>query len=249
MYQRSIYKRVFPKGQDNKTMKYFSIQNYKDNINRYLRSHTSSAAGFTLVESLVAISILMIAIASPMYLAQKSLSSATLSKDQMVATFLAQDAIEAVRNIRDQIAVSSTGGDWLGTLLSPCICTSPAGCNFDSLNVELCVIDSTTPNWNASSIYRPNKLSDAILKISNSIGGNFLKYDYNLENLPSCVNNPNTNCSMDSKFTRYINIKKDPANSGNQNEAVVNVRVSWDSSLGPQKVDIQDFLYNFSENL
>ena len=33
------------------------------------------------------------------------------------------------------------------------------------------------------------------------------------------------------------------------NEAVANVRVSWDSPQGSQKIDIQDFIYNYSENL
>lgn len=63
-------------------------------------------SGFTLIEALVAISLLMIAISSPIMLAQKGLSSSILSRDQMIASFLAQDGIEAVKNIRDEIAIN-----------------------------------------------------------------------------------------------------------------------------------------------
>ncbi len=238
MYLLLIYKQVSRKGQDNKTMKNLIIQIYKKNFPQPSRNHAKNVAGFTLVESLVAISILMIAIASPMYLAQKSLSSATLSKDQMIATFLAQDAIEAVRNIRDQIAVSSSGGDWLTGqtptgLLYPCICNPISqACNFDylSLNPVYCQID-TTNNSIKPGMFPADKLN--ITK--DGVTGNFLKYDY------EDTVNP-------SKFSRYINIIKNPANSGNQNEAEVNVRVTWSSPLGDEKIDLQDFIYNYSEN-
>ena len=67
--------------------------------------------GFTLIETLVAISILMIAVASPLTIAQKGLSSAIYAKDQVIASYLAQDAIEYLRNLSDQNVAS--GADWL----------------------------------------------------------------------------------------------------------------------------------------
>ena len=57
--------------------------------------------GFTLVETLVAISILMIAIVGPMTIAQNGLSSSIYAREQFIAQFLAQDALEYVRNVRD----------------------------------------------------------------------------------------------------------------------------------------------------
>jgi len=205
-------------------------------INLKRKNHKKRA--FTLVESLVAISILMIAIASPMLLAQKGLSTANLSKDQMIAAFLAQDAIESVKNIRDQIAAKSNPTtDWLaGTILDKCICKDDTECNLDSPGKNYCAINTTSSHisgWELSDII-PNTLEPVPLKISYDNSDLFEKYDYE--------------GSTDSKFTRYINIRKDPANSGNQNEAVVHVRVSWNSTLGDQKIDISDFIYNYSEN-
>jgi prepilin-type N-terminal cleavage/methylation domain-containing protein len=62
---------------------------------------THRQSGFTLIESLVAITILVVAIAAPMSLASQSLSSAYYARDQITAFHLAQEAIETIRSSRD----------------------------------------------------------------------------------------------------------------------------------------------------
>lgn len=57
--------------------------------------------GFTLIETLVAVMLLSIAVVAPMSLASKSLGSAYYARDQITAFYLAQEAIEALRSIRD----------------------------------------------------------------------------------------------------------------------------------------------------
>ena len=57
--------------------------------------------GFTSVETLVAISILMLAVTGPLYFASESLKAATYARDQITAFYLAQDAFEQIRKIRD----------------------------------------------------------------------------------------------------------------------------------------------------
>ncbi|MFZ2887015.1 MAG: prepilin-type N-terminal cleavage/methylation domain-containing protein [Minisyncoccia bacterium] len=57
--------------------------------------------GMTLVETLVAVSILSVAIVAPMTLTMQSLSAAYYARDQVIASNLAQEAIEAVRAVRD----------------------------------------------------------------------------------------------------------------------------------------------------
>jgi prepilin-type N-terminal cleavage/methylation domain-containing protein len=67
--------------------------------------------GFTLVETLVAISLLSFSIVAPMLLTVQSLSSAYYSRDEITAYYLAQEGIEEVHQIRDgqilQIAETS----------------------------------------------------------------------------------------------------------------------------------------------
>lgn len=221
--------------------------------------------GFTLVEALVAISILMIAIASPMTLAQKGLSTATQSKDQMIAAFLAQDAIEAVKNIRDQIALRGTDSDWLdNTVLNRCLCKPLSlsdTCDFNSTVPfpRSCKVDTTATIWNNSSIENAGISAPALSSLY-SIDLNqrktFLKYYY--ESIappfmfPLCSSFSGVgNCREDTKFRRLINIIKtsEVVSGGDANEAVINVRVKWTNAQGEQVLDVKDFIYNYSENL
>ena len=71
----------------------------------------NTKTGFTLVETLVAIAVLLLAVTAPLSLATKSLNSSALSKQQITASFLAQEATEYIRNIRDENVIKH--GDWL----------------------------------------------------------------------------------------------------------------------------------------
>lgn len=57
--------------------------------------------GFTLVEALIAISILIIGILSGFILVTRALYNVSVIQDRLTASFLAQEGIELVRNIRD----------------------------------------------------------------------------------------------------------------------------------------------------
>ena len=66
---------------------------------------------FTLVEALVAISILLTGIISGFILVTRSLYNAKLIQDRLTASFLAQEGIELVRKIRDSNYVKNIQGD------------------------------------------------------------------------------------------------------------------------------------------
>jgi len=66
-----------------------------------VRCSLATNKGFTLIETFVAISILTVAIVAPMMLAAKSLSVSYYVRDEVTAYYLAQEAIETIRNIRD----------------------------------------------------------------------------------------------------------------------------------------------------
>lgn len=72
--------------------------------------------GFTIIESLVAISILVSAVVAGFSAAQSGLSSYILSKEQVSAFYLAQEGFEQVRNIRDANRLS--GNNWLAGIAS-----------------------------------------------------------------------------------------------------------------------------------
>ncbi|KKT18792.1 MAG: hypothetical protein UW04_C0057G0008 [Parcubacteria group bacterium GW2011_GWB1_43_8] len=85
--------------------------------------------GFTLIETLVAITILSAAVAGPMVLSIKNIGTASVSQDQLVAFYLGQEVIEYVRNVRDTNILKESV-DWLDGLD---VCKTN-GCYIDVLN-------------------------------------------------------------------------------------------------------------------
>lgn len=59
--------------------------------------------GFTLVETMVAVTVLTIAVAGPMTAASRSLVAASIAKEQLTASYLAQEGIEYARSVRDDV--------------------------------------------------------------------------------------------------------------------------------------------------
>lgn len=85
---------------------------------------TINNKGFTIVETLVAITILMIAIAGPLVAASRSLNAALYSRDQMIASFLAQETMEVLKNFRSNTVETSGQGYWLDSFTPQCIGSS-----------------------------------------------------------------------------------------------------------------------------
>ena len=78
--------------------------------------------GFTIVESLVAIAILLVVISGVGSAIQTGISSYIFSKNQIIAFYLAQEGFEQIRNIRDENSLN--GRNWLTglslNLADPC---------------------------------------------------------------------------------------------------------------------------------
>ncbi len=97
--------------------------------------------GFTLIETMVAVSILALAVSGPLLTANRAIVAAEISRDQLTASYLAQEGIEYVRAMRDDEYLKLyVGGDtstaWTNFLnvISPCRATvsSPSqACSFD----------------------------------------------------------------------------------------------------------------------
>ncbi|MEX0652401.1 MAG: type II secretion system protein [Candidatus Paceibacterota bacterium] len=83
--------------------------------------------GFTLIETLVAVSILLLSISAPLTIASKGLASSYFARDQVTAFYLAQDAVEYIRNTRDNTYHAGSG--WLS--------------GFPDTNGELFTVDTT----------------------------------------------------------------------------------------------------------
>ncbi len=97
--------------------------------------------GFTLVETLVAISIFTTSILAMLVLLSQSISNTGYAKRKVIATYLAQEGIEYMRNMRDTFVLynstSQFGWDQFNEKLGDGSCTNlPNGCYFDADNID-----------------------------------------------------------------------------------------------------------------
>lgn len=79
---------------------------------------------FTLLETLVAVAILLMALLGPFSIAQQALRSAYYARDQVTAYYLAQEGVEFVRAVRDENYLA--GADWMSGIGGVCtgaVCT------------------------------------------------------------------------------------------------------------------------------
>lgn len=98
------------------------IENCKLKIDNFSR-------GFTIIETLVAIAVLLLAVSAPLTIAERSLASAEVARQEITAFYLAQEAIEYIRNIRDANALAGRNEEnWLQGLTD---CLRSDGCGID----------------------------------------------------------------------------------------------------------------------
>lgn len=113
-----------------------------------------SMKGFTLIETMVAVTILTLAIAGPLVTANRAIVAARISRDQLTASYLAQEGIEYMRAVRDDnyLAVypNGTSSAWNNFLASVSQCNatddSTVACTLDpnsSPSVSSCLVGSS----------------------------------------------------------------------------------------------------------
>ncbi|MEK7669448.1 MAG: type II secretion system protein [Patescibacteria group bacterium] len=161
-------------------------------------------AGFTVLESIVAIMVLSLSISGAFSAVQQSLSQSIIAKDEIKAFYLAQEAIEIIRNKRDtnQLSIISTGsGNWLDGIsaLAGDSCYFGKTCRADATGPNNIYLYSCSGSWDSCEILRQDSTT-------------FL-YNYD-------ANDPTTN------FKREIQIE-----SINANEVAVTVRIIWTKGL------------------
>ena len=114
----------------------YKIQNTKYNFR-----------AFTLIESLIAISILLVGILSAFTLVTKALATAPVIQDRLLASFLAQEDIENIRHTRDSnfLKILNTGsGNWLNGIQLNSTSTEPITLNHTSFVREIYVQHSSS---------------------------------------------------------------------------------------------------------
>jgi type II secretory pathway pseudopilin PulG len=187
-----------------------------------MKTHISQKhnIGFTLIETLVAITILVTATAGPMVVASQGAQLGRHSKDQMVASYLAQDAIEYVRYV---IATGSEAGLSRDAVLSVNYLNRCTGTN-------VCQID-TSQAYDVSAA-----ITTCALDVCADLKWDPTNLEYNYIG------------SEDTIYNREIRVRNTGSGPGggilhDDTEYTVSVIVSWND--GAESLEITDRLVDW----
>lgn len=224
---------------------------YVHKIKKLISVSPSRSRGFTILETLVAISILVLALTAPLAIVAQALQSSYYARDQVTAYFLAQEAVEFLRNKRDNAGLQSaaTAEQWTDTFLAA---NDPSG--LPSVDIV-----NTTTAANPKKAYLVRDAVDGYKLVQcNNNGLDCPEVTYSPSATGALYGDTSGNASI---FTREITISEpitgqgaDPANSEDLvsrppglRELVINVRVRWRMANGDLSdgVTIREHLTNW----
>lgn len=188
-----------------------------------MKFSSTRTKGYSLVEVLVAVSILMLSIVGPLTIAMKSFQSAQYARQQNTAFFLAQEGITIINTIRNNAALavytgaSNNSWDWTQSA-GVWDCHFEAGCNID---------------------FRDSLLADNMVSCDSAVDACRLKFS---EDAPRAVYQMVE--GEDTPYTRVIRLT-----NVNNHEVLVESTVTWDSALlgGSQTVTLSASLFDLYE--
>lgn len=180
--------------------------------------------GYTLVETLVAVSIFSVSILGLLVTLSQGISDTNYAKKKIIAAYLAQEGIEYFRNMRDTYVLYTNQGpdrgwgDFVGYVDS---CQSASGCYFDPSD-----LDYDNKNMPMAEL--------AILACPQG-GCPNLRYD------------PSTGTygyvgTEDSGFVRTMRMEEI-----NTDEIKITATVSWSQGSGIYSTSLSDNLFNWIE--
>jgi len=189
-------------------------------------------SGFTVIETLVAIAILLLAIVGPLSMAEKGLAAAETARQEITAFYLAQEAIEYVRNIRDTNALQGHDGDtdWLRDLDE---CKKRAGCGIDVTVTE------SPPSTSKQTM--ECTLTNEYCRLYQYVGDSVTPVP-TTHPLYGIFGHRTTGGWKPTEFSRKVNI----TNIVDKVEASVVVQVTWSTgSFGDRHIDLKEHMFNW----
>jgi prepilin-type N-terminal cleavage/methylation domain-containing protein len=196
---------------------------------KYLYAHNE---GFSLVEVLVAVTILLLVMAGPMRVLTSSTNSTTYSSEQVVAYFLAQEGLELVQLGRDNLVLR----DFKDIINSQTL-EQPPWAQFQSVFSNCISGTCGLTATNADPTYAVTNcatLTNCRLYLNTSTPTNRARYTHTAAG------------NTETPYTRTIKIGMITAANGRIQGAVATSTVTWrtGSLIAGQKVELVTYLTN-----
>jgi Tfp pilus assembly protein PilV len=177
--------------------------------------------GFSVVEALIAISILSVGLTAGMTLLASSMRVVSQTNDATVATYLASEGIEIVREARDSAILTKynagLGGTWDGAF---------SGCN--TANGKYCLVDSiSSPPTIQVCTGTPCTHNDTALYMSTASGS---AGQYTIASSGNTLTN----------FKREVGLTPVPTGDGYK----ITSTVSYTNRGTTNTISMNDFIYN-----
>jgi type II secretory pathway pseudopilin PulG len=185
--------------------------------------------GFTLVETLVAVSIFSVALIGMMAVIASSMAHTSYAKRKITAAYLAQEGIEYIKNMRDTYVLDENLKGWGTPSLEESFMQRVFGCemNNNNNNKNGCGIDISKSMNQGNFLFKCNNASDKCdLYVSD---GKYRTY-------PSGTAAVGT----DSGFIRRI--WREPVND---NEIKIFSSVEWKQGSGNYSITFSENLFNW----
>jgi Tfp pilus assembly protein PilV len=189
---------------------------------------------FTLVETLVAISIIMVAVLGPFALIENNINAAYITRDEIIANSLAQEGIEYAVFTRDSVYLYNQrfnqSNDFTaymdGTPSGAANCIAPNYCTIDPTGT------SVNPSWIGTFQQCPGGTCTPLYT----------------RPAPDYTYTQQSSGNTQSRFTRTLQIcylNGTICNSTLSNEAKVTVVVSWVTLGKTYSTTVTDYLQNW----
>ena len=206
------------------------IRNQKTETGKFssisdIRHPTSGLRGFTLIETLVAITIITIAVSGPLFTASRAIVAAQIARDQLTASYLAQEGIEYVRAMRDNEYLSAYQASGLN--VSTAAWNNFLAGSINQCRGSICTLDPSKPMDSGNDMsLAPCSGSCAPLHLTQLSNGT---YGYTQQSGGTVTH-----------FIRTIQVI-DASPSGATDVRVIS-KVSWDFHNTPYSISISDHL-------
>lgn len=198
---------------------------------RFLKQKNKNNSGFTLVETLVAVSIFTVSVLALMMVLSNSLSNANYAKRKLVATFLAQEGVEYMRNLRDTYVLYEPSpppppnqNRWVNFKGHISDCNS--ACYFDHTEIDF--FDQSQPIIDMPIVLCPAQNCSELFY--DSLTG---EYNYDV-------------AGINSGYIRKIQIS-DVTGSVNGDEVKVISTVSYSTPSGTKSISLEENLFNWTK--